>query len=191
MCLANIRLKDSLNFAEIRRIQMRSTEQISLKTRNQNHARLTVELEALATGPVAVAAAPAGPPPRRRAAAARRRRRRPAQLVRLVPATRRGGVPALEGRPEQPVHLAPALGRRRRRVGLDLERRQRRRLRMVARHEQSSMRGSWRLALPVVRGKWREDGRGHDSRERRRTGGLLYRMERREAQLGCVSIVLK
>lgn len=130
------------------------------RARENKEPRLTVELEALATRPVAVdgavAAATAPPEPlsRRRAAGARRRRRRlrrrPAQLVRLLPATSRGRVPALEGRPEQPVHLAPALGRRRGRVGLDLQRRQRRRLGIVARrHEHSSM---------VVRGKWREDG---------------------------------
>ena len=41
MCLANIRLKDSLNFAEKRRTQMRSTEEISLKTRNIGITRVS------------------------------------------------------------------------------------------------------------------------------------------------------
>jgi hypothetical protein len=128
-------------------------------------ARLTIELEALAAGPVSVdgsvAAAPPDPPPGRRAATARRRGRRPgrrpAQLVRLLPATRGGRIPALEGRPEQPVHLAAAApGRRRRRAGLELERHHRQRLRFVARHGRRFLVVSWIWNMKMVREKWRE-----------------------------------
>jgi hypothetical protein len=94
---------------------------------------LTVELEAVVAGPVAVdraiPATASGPPPGRRPAAAGHRRRRAgagaAEPVRVVPCSRRQGrIPALEGRLEQPLHLAAALG------GWEVER-----LRVVAPHE--------------------------------------------------------
>jgi hypothetical protein len=122
------------------------------QTRPRRESRLTVEFEALEAGPVAVdgaaaaAATPPDPPTGRRPAAARRRGRRPgrraAQLVHVLPAAHRGRVPALEGRPEQPVHLSTAApGRRQRRAGLELERRRRQQLRWVARHGERAGQG--------------------------------------------------